>query len=358
MDNHLTDSSSPPIPPIAFWIGESPIYWYGIMIFFGFMFAITLIVLKLKYWYKIPIEPFYWFTFLAIPIAILGARTWSYVIGDSSAATASEFFKEFWEFQGLAIQGGVFAVFAVSLIYFPMILRKDKYKVRTKLNGIEQIKQVSSFVYADAILPAVLVGQAIGRWGNMFNQELYGSIVTNPSESFGWLETLFPSVYEQMFIATETGGIEYFRQPLFLYESFSNIILFLILWVGFDFFYRRKAGDLAAGYFIGYGIIRLIMEPLRAEEFNFTSTIVVTSLTIFFSVIFIILNHLVISKNRDKKTLFKIYIYIKLGFRKIKYKFNKNYRIYINSSFPNFKNFGENKKVSFIRKQLLYYNGL
>lgn len=344
----------PPIDPIAFKIGDLTVQWYGILIFFGFMIAIVLVILKLKLWYKVPIEPFYWFCFIGIPVSILGARTWSFVIGDATVNQGSNFFYDFWQFQtgGLAIQGGIIATFIAALIYFPLILKRNKYLVRTRFNGKDEVKIISTFVYADVVIPAVLIGQAIGRWGNMFNQEVYGWAVTNPHDSFAWLEFLAPKVFEQMIID------DHFRQPLFLYESFSNVILFLIIWVGLEFYHKRKAGDLAAGYFIGYGVIRLIMESLRDTKFDFIGSYVMTSIMILIGISFIIINNTYLYKKRDTKILYRNLIFLKLYFRKIKYKFNSQYKIYIDKNDPGFKNFGENEKISFKRKKLLYYNGL
>ena len=69
---------------IAFKMGSLEVAWYGIFIMIGFIASITLAIVKLRYWYKIPIDPFYYFCLMGIPTAILGARIWSCCIGDAS----------------------------------------------------------------------------------------------------------------------------------------------------------------------------------------------------------------------------------------------------------------------------------
>ncbi|MGL5630236.1 MAG: prolipoprotein diacylglyceryl transferase [Mycoplasmoidaceae bacterium] len=355
--NEIVTNSNPALPDHP--IKSIPfLKWYGILAFLGFSLSILLIVIKLKIWYKIPVEPFYYFCFIAIPAGIFGAWTWSYIIGNSSVQKEYNLLLERSNFSltqgisGLAIEGGVMAALITGLIYFPLILKFPKYQVKTLYKDKYEIKQISTFVYADAIVPTILIGQAIGRWGNMFNQELYGKIIYDPDKSFHWLKTIMPKVYEQMFIG------DYFREPLFLYESFFNSIAFFIIWVGFDFFSKRKAGDLAGCYFIFYGIIRIVTESLRDKKYHFTTNTILTSLFLIFGFLFILYNHLYLSKNRDKKLAYFCYIYFIFFLKKIKYEFSKKYRIYIDKNDPNFVNYGNIKKIEFIRKKLLYYNGL
>ncbi len=286
--------------PIAFSIGSLEVRWYGILFTIGFIFAIALAYGKLKYWYKVSGEPFYWFVFIGIPVSILGARLWSFIIGDAKVPTGSNFFLAFFNFAGggLAIQGGIMATVIAALIYFPLILRKPKYNVKTQIGEKVYVKQVSMWVYTDAIIPCILIGQVIGRWGNFTNQEVYGPVVC-PQDmgSMEWLRILMPGVWEGMFINGE------FRQPFFLYESFINFIFFISLYVGGEFIQKRKAGDLGITYFILYGILRICMEPFRGSVFKFSSSIVTSALFIVIGIILLVLNHMLFSKNRDTKAL-------------------------------------------------------
>jgi phosphatidylglycerol:prolipoprotein diacylglycerol transferase len=66
------------------------------------------------------------------------------------------------------------------MIYFLLILRLPKFQIRDDEFGEKPaVRRVSIWVYADCIVPAILLGQVIGRWGNYFNQELYGSIIND-----------------------------------------------------------------------------------------------------------------------------------------------------------------------------------
>ncbi|MDE5949820.1 MAG: prolipoprotein diacylglyceryl transferase, partial [Malacoplasma sp.] len=283
------------IDKVAFKIGDLEIAWYGIFFTIGFILAIIFACVKLECWYKISCTPFYWFVFIGIPVSLLGARTWSFVIGDSQVPLGENFFSAFFNFRqgGLAIEGGVALTVIAAFIYFPLILKKPKYHVKTKIGKEFFVKQVSMWVYADAIVPCILVGQIIGRWGNFFNQEVYGPATT--AEGLAWLKNFMPGVYENMFI---DGS---YREPFFLYESFFNFWFFIALYVGGEFIKKRKAGDLAIGYFICYGLLRTCMEPFRNANFMFVTSIVTSVLFLVFGIGLLVCNHLVFARHRDFK---------------------------------------------------------
>lgn len=343
------------VEDVAFSIGSFEVRWYGILIFFGFILSIVFISIKIKYWYKVPFEPFFYFIFIAIPVSIIGARAWSYIIGDAKLNNVESFFTQFFRFDGMAIQGGVIFAVISGLIYFPLILAKPKYQIRTSLDGKEYIKSVSTFVYADAIAPCILVGQIIGRWGNFINGEVYGSIAT--PEQLHWLKVLMPAVYDGMWI-TE-NGVTTLHQPLFLYESFANFFVFIFLYVGIEYIKQHKSGDLAAGYFVGYGIVRIIMEPLRAAQFNYAMTYVTTAFMIIGGIAFILYNHLYLCKHRDTKYLFMYYVKFTFFFKLLWTKINKKYGEYMSKVDPNNENYLRRTKPNFHREvsQLLYYKG-
>lgn len=355
---NLFNASAPYVPnPIAFEIGSLKVAWYGIFIFIGFIIAIIVACIKLAKWYKIPYDPFFYFTMIGIPIAILGSRLWSFIIGDAMITT--NFFQDFWAFDkgGLAIQGGIIFTMISALIYFPLILSKPKYQIRTKHEDQFYVRKISVWVYADAIIPCILLGQIIGRWGNFFNQELYGALVDNPELSMGWLKTLMPDVYYGMFIR---GNPSAFHQPLFLYESFGNFFIFIFLFVGCEFIKFRKAGDIGIMYFLFYGILRLIMEPLRDQQYSFVASIVVSALFIIGGIAFMLLNHLLICNKRDKKILYHIYIVSSFAFKKILISINKEYKNSILLKDPKLENYGFKNKPIFTRKddEIMYYNNI
>lgn len=339
----------------AFTIGGLEIKWYGIFITIGFILAIILACVKLEKWYKISCNPFYWFVFIGIPVSLLGARIWSFVIGDASKLLEQQdFFSAFFNFRegGLAIEGGVILTVIAALIYFPIVLKKPKYHVKTKIGNEFYVKQVSMWVYADAIVPCILVGQIIGRWGNFFNQEVYGPIASE--EQLAWLKAIMPGVYNGMNI---NGN---YHQPFFLYESFVNFWFFLAIYIGGEFVKVRKAGDLAIVYFICYGLLRSCMEPFRYSDYQFHTSIVMSVLFVVIGIVLLVLNHLVFSKHRD----FKFWEFIW-------YKTNKFFKHDISAFIQKHKHNQTNKELNnkinnqplkepnFYRKnsEIFYFNG-
>lgn len=359
MNNLLLNAvdTTPWIPPrTAFEIGGLEVAWYGIFIFIGFAMAIILACVKLAKWYKISYDPFFYFCFIGVPVAILGARLWSFIIGDATVSVGSNFFAEFWNFKsgGMAIQGGVIFTVLAAFIYFPLILRKPKYFVKTKLQDKLFVKQISLWVYADAIVPCILIGQVIGRWGNFFNQELYGPAVD--PENMQWLLNFMPGVYHGMFI--DGGTIMY--HPFFLYESFFNFLFFIGLYVGGEFIRFRKAGDLAIAYFILYGLLRICMEPFRDSQFEFATSIVTSAIFIFVGIVLLILNHLVFSKHRDFRFLYWTWVHTQWFFKSTWWKINGTYKVKSKKNNAELRNFGYTKKPLFKRQEseMFYYNGL
>lgn len=286
----LFGSEAPdPLWPIPWQRGDSgKSWWYPVCIMLGFAIAILLGCLKLKKRYKVSIEPFYWFILIGVPVAIFGANFGSCVLGPPAGKHWSEFWTSFGT--GLAIEWGVMFAVITAFIYFPLVLRSPSYRVKNTLGDSPKIQKVSMWMYFDAIIPAILIAQFIGRWGNYCNQEVYGAEVHN--EAFTWfLYKVFPGMY--------IDGA--WRQPLFFYEGMGNLAMFFILYFGIEFIKQRKAGDMAAVYFIWYGVFRACLEPLRDVGFKNPTSIVTSIVWASIGLIFILINHLLIAKTRDKK---------------------------------------------------------
>ncbi len=180
--------------------------------------------------------------YVAFPAGIVGSRIW-YVIGQWESEFADrEFWHVFamWE-GGLTIIGG--ALFGIIVgVWFVKVRRKE-------MNLLHVM---------DVIVPTILVAQGIGRWGNFFNQEVYGA-VTDPAK--WWFLPNF--IIQQMTIGGEM------RVPLFLIESIANLAgyFFIRYAVGVGLKKYILLGDLAALYPIWYGITRAIMEPMRDPSY-------------------------------------------------------------------------------------------
>jgi phosphatidylglycerol:prolipoprotein diacylglycerol transferase len=145
-------------------------------------------------------------------------------------------------------------------------------------------KGISFATWADVIAPGVALAQAIGRWGNFFNQELYGMPTNLPWKIY--IDPLHRVEGYQIF--------EYFH-PLFYYESLWNVLnMAVLLWLARRFDKWLKPGDIFFLYMIMYSIGRFCLEFLRLDAaqvggINFNQTFVVIVAIVASGIIF--LNH-------------------------------------------------------------------
>lgn len=200
---------------------------------------------------------------IALLGGILGARIW-YVVGNFAGDNAGglnfaeQITKGNWVsmFQlwngGLTILGGAVAGIIVGMLY---ITKKRKY--------------VDLRFAVDACVPTILLAQAIGRWGNFFNHEVYGAEVSMSTFSFlpTWLRYQMGTGF-----ANGMPSSTQMYVPLFLIEGVANIIGYFIIVKLIPLLWPenkgRAKGDNLAFYLIWYGIVRIIMEPLRNASFN------------------------------------------------------------------------------------------
>ncbi len=246
---------------LAYWQGipaEQPIIrFYAICILFGACVALLLSS------YRAHKKGFDWSFFLTIffvafPCGIIGARIW-YVIATWSEEFAGRPFYHVFEIWngGLAIQGGAIAgVLAGVLVVF----------FRRKGTPILQC--------TDFAVPTIIVAQAIGRWGNFFNQEVFGHAVSLEAWSFlpGFITNNMTNGSLPM-VGTGNSGVIIpegaIASPLFLVEGVINIAFYFLMTHGLETIEGKhyKHGDSTFAYFVSYGIIRFILEPLRNPHF-------------------------------------------------------------------------------------------
>ena len=283
---------------IAFTIADLPIYWYAILSILGYFTAICIYLLTISKRYKLSFEVGFYYVFFALPMIILGARLWSTII---EGAPINEFFN--FRNGGLAVQGGVLFGVLTAFIYFPIMLSRPRYHLRIQDGNNIYIRRPSMWLYADAIIPTILIGQAIGRWGNFFNGEIFGSPITDGQ--LDWLKTLMPGVYDHMtpMVGLTVNGYEHgtYFQPLFLYESFLNVIVFVVIYGFLAELRQMKAGTIASLYFVSYGIIRFITETLRDAAFKFQATYILNGLLLATGVLMFIYCQWILPKLRDYK---------------------------------------------------------
>ena len=193
---------------------------------------------------------------IAFPSGVIGARIW-YVVGNYSrefapqvaAGDVGSMFR-IWD-GGLTILGGAFAGALAGLLF--LHFRRKYVNLRWAM---------------DVCLPSVLLAQAVGRWGNFFNSEVYGFTV-NYQNGWSWLPN-----WLLLQMNTNNGGgyldAGMIHVPLFLVESLLSIAGYFLLVYGVGKGLKKYIvpGDLAGGYFLWYGIVRIIMEPMRDSAFN------------------------------------------------------------------------------------------
>ena len=136
--------------------------------------------------------------------------------------------------------------------------------------------------WADVVAPGLFVMQAIGRWGNFFNQELYGPPTTLP---WGIRIDATHRVGDYVDLVKYPVATTHFT-PLFLYESVSGIVgALVLLWLARRRNSRLVAGDLLLIFFIWYGLTRFALEGLRTGNWTFfgipTAQIVTTGFILF-----------------------------------------------------------------------------
>jgi phosphatidylglycerol:prolipoprotein diacylglycerol transferase len=219
--------------PIAFKIGSYAIRWYGVLISLALGLG-TYLAYREAARQDIDPDHILNIALLVAPAAIVGARI--YYVVFAWEAYKDNILEAFaiWH-GGLAIHGGLIAGVLVGYLYV-------------------KHHNLSFWKLADIIAPSIILGQAIGRWGNFFNQEAHGGPVTQEFINY------FPQFIQKgMYIK----GVYY--HPTFLYESVWNFLVFLFL-----LFLRRKknvpTGTIFLSYFILYSIGRLFIEGLRTDS--------------------------------------------------------------------------------------------
>ncbi len=116
-------------------------------------------------------------------------------------------------------------------------------------------RQISVWLLADVVMPSLVLGQAIGRWGNFFNSEAFGTPTDLPWKLYIPPERRPPGL----------EGAQYFH-PTFLYESLWNLVVLSVLITLFNRFPQARSGTLVMIYAIGYSVGRFWIEGLRTDS--------------------------------------------------------------------------------------------
>lgn len=220
------------------------IYFYGILIMLGALAATWVASVRAKQYRQNPDAAWDMLPWALIG-GIIGARIWHILTPPASMVaqgiTTGYYLTHPLEMLnlrngGLGIPGAVLGGFIALYIY-----------TRTKGWSI--------LTWADIIAPGLALAQAIGRWGNFFNQELYGKPTNLPWKLYIAPDKRLP----------EFKDVAYYH-PLFFYEFIWNLLnMGALIWISRRFKSWLKAGDLFFIYLIIYGIGRFLLEFLRLD---------------------------------------------------------------------------------------------
>lgn len=251
-------------------IGPINIYWYSVLILIAVIVG-SFIAIRYAKKLNMSINSLVDMLVYMIPVAIIGARLYYVIFNfDAYRDNLLNIFK-IWE-GGLAIYGSIIA--SVIYIYF--------YTMKKNMPFIGTL---------DVLSLSLLLGQAIGRWGNFFNKEAYGVACTRE---------FLVNMHIPDFIIEGMNINGVYHQPTFLYESLWCLVGVVIL-----YFMRKrnafnKIGKQISFYLIWYGIGRVFIESLRTDSLYIGNYRISQIVSVILILIGIIGNIIVYVKNREK----------------------------------------------------------
>ncbi|HBS10358.1 MAG TPA: hypothetical protein DEA28_01295 [Firmicutes bacterium] len=243
----------------------------------------------------------------AFPSGIIGARLWYVCIDIGDNGVNSQFIQrplsifEIWN-GGLAIMGGAI----LGIIVGVSVILIYKYALKNK-----DYTKINLLFLVDYIIPTILIAQAIGRWGNFFNNEVNGNLYD--IKYFNWLPTFIRNQMQYANHATWGSNIDHpgmIYLPLFFIEFCTNLIGYFTIYFGFgrgnfskliiSLINKIKPGLIKAkfyhpngacvgGYLIWYGTTRIILEPLRTGSDFYKSSLYSAYGMVFSGILIIII---------------------------------------------------------------------
>lgn len=224
---------------VAFTLFGRDVYWYGVLMALGILIGVWLTLREGKR-KKLTEDDILDMCLVIIPSGVVGARLYYVIFEWASYASNPIRALYIWE-GGLAIYGAVIGGLIGMFIY-------------------SRVKKIRFLKLADCIAPGLVLAQAIGRWGNFFNQEAFGLPINNGE--LMW----FPfAVYIEGYHTFNGQPCSHpYHMATFFYESVWCLIVFIILWSC-----RRKFkhdGDAILSYAALYGLERMFVERLRGDS--------------------------------------------------------------------------------------------
>jgi len=233
--------------PIAFTIGPLPVYWYGIGYALG-LAAAYLVMVRLARRAGEDDEILGNGIIVVAVAALIGGRL--YHVIDQWVLYKDDPIKIFLPpYSVLGVYGGILTGTIAAFLY-------------------ARYKKVPFLRWADIVAPGLFTMQAIARWGNFFNQELYGTPTTLPwGIPIDCAHRISGATFDySCAVLPETTRFH----PLFRYESLSGLLgLVVLVWLGFHARKRLRPGDLLLVFFIWYAIVRFVLETFREGNWTF-----------------------------------------------------------------------------------------
>ena len=211
--------------------------WYSVLVVSG-MAAAVFLAAREERRMGLPKDTILDLALRLLPAGIVGARIYYVAFEWRQYAANPVSALYIWE-GGMAIYGGILAGAAAAWVF-------------------SRRRRIPLLILADAVMPGVALAQAIGRWGNFFNQEAYGVATANPFWRF------FPA---SVFI--EADGT--WHLATFFYESAADAAVFAWLWSRRKT--RKHTGDTLLGYLLLYGAARMLIEGLRTDSLYIGGTL-------------------------------------------------------------------------------------
>ena len=255
--------------PVAFQLGSLPVFWYGIAYMLGL--AATYVVVTREARRRGLDATLVDNGIIVVAVAaLIGGRAyhvidrWDLYQGNIAAIVLPPY-------TGLGVYGGILTGTVAAFLFI-------------------RWKRQPFWKWADVIAPGLFTMQAIGRWGNFFNQELYGPPTTLP-----WGITIQCANRVAEYPCTSFPEATTAFHPLFLYESLSGILgAVTLLWLARRWGPRLRPGDLLLVFFIWYAAVRLALESLRTGNWTFfgvPTAILVSTIVILGAVAVLLLRH-------------------------------------------------------------------
>lgn len=254
-----------PTDPILFQAGPFVIRWYGLLIVAGALAATYVASMEARRRDEDPDHAWNLLIWCLI-FGILGARLYHVLSSPAGASRGFNYYFIEHPFTTLTLFGA-----AVPFPSALLIWEGGVAIIGALLGGILAIlvytrrQKLNLWRWLDIVAPGMLLAQAIGRWGNFFNQELYG-----PPTNLPWGITItevnqrIPPYNDLTAFPLDTTF-----QPLFLYESLWNLAGFILLmWIGRKYADKLLDGDILSLYLIWYPLGRIFIESFRPDAWT------------------------------------------------------------------------------------------